>query len=467
MSLNDLKKSFYKLNSSQRSFDNWDKPELEGHKNKFKELLKDNPQQYTSFIYELISDDLVNISYIFVAIEALQEINYEFQYIDKVIKTLIEQRFKMDKYEDEYKIINLLRIIQKHIDTESEKYLDIEIFNLIKTIALNFPDRQIVIKDRDQDYNKPMDIVTTGINSARGVAVQCLIACYKMSDYSDQIFNTLNSVSENANEATRSCIIYQAAYLNHLDIQKAYELYLKTVRDFNPLLLGIPFHNGHPLFYLMNYNFSGLKEIFEKAIETEIAGEAFSNFLINAYLNNKEGSYKLLLKLLDRNKKARNNTIHVIVKECLHNNKYSLKGWRVIQYLLKYDDKENAENYNNFFLKLKVKYCPEVVTFIDTYLKSSVSSYRNEYFFKYIRDLISEDSEKCLNWLLMSNPVIPPERYHDNTALNILIESYNGIREYDKENILLEKAMDMFDNLLLIPEYRNGHLNKFLKELES
>src|SRR5690606_31636219 len=117
--------------------------------------------------------------------------------------------------------------------------------------------------------------------------------------------------------------------------------------------------------------------------------------LLNAYLNNKEGSYKLLLKLLDRNKKARNNTIHVIVKECLHNNKYSSKGWRVIQYLLKYDDKENTENYNNFFLKLKVKYCPEVVTFIDTYLKSSVSSYRNEYFFKYIRDLISEDSEKC------------------------------------------------------------------------
>lgn len=468
MSLNDLKKSFYKLNSSQLGIDNWDKPELEGHKNKFKELVKENPEKYTSFIYELISDELVNISYVFVAIEALQEIQYESIYIEKIIKTLIKQRFRINiQYEDEYKIINLLRIIENHIETDSEKYLDIEIFNLIKYIALNFPDRQIVIKDRNQEYNKPMDIVTTGINSARGVAVQCLIACYKMSDYSDQIFEILNSVSENANEVTRSCVIYQAAYLNHLDIQKAYELYLKTVGDFNPLLLGIPFHNGHPLFYLMNYNFSGLKEIFEKSIETEIAGEAFSNFLLNAYLNNKEGSYKLLLKLLDRNKKARNNTIHVIVKECLHNNKYSSKGWRVIQYLLKYDDKENTENYNNFFLKLKVKYCPEVVTFIDTYLKSSVSSYRNEYFFKYIRDLISEDSEKCLNWLLMSNPVIHPERYNDNTALNILIESYNGIREYDKENISLEKAMDMFDNLLQIPEYRNGHLNKFLKELES
>ncbi|MDR0230254.1 MAG: ATP-binding protein [Flavobacteriaceae bacterium] len=467
MSLNDLKKSFYKLNNSQRSFDNWDKPEIEGHKNKFKELVKEYPEKYTPFIYELISDELVNISYIFVAIEALQEINYEFQYIDKVIKTLIEQRIRIDEYEDEYKFINLLRIIQTHIYTESDKHLDIEIFNLIKTIALNFPDKQTVIKDLNQKYNKPIDIVTTGINSARGIAVQCLISCYKMSDFSDQIFETLNSVSENANEVTRSCIIYQAACLNHLDIQKAYELYLKTVGDFNPLLLGIPFHNGHPLFYLMNYNFSGLKEIFENAIEIEITGEVFSNFLINAYMNNKKGSYKLLLKLLDRNKKARSNTIHIIVKECLRSSNYSSKGWKLIQYLLKYDDKENAENYNNLFLKLKVKYCPEVVTFIDNYLMSSVSIYKNDYFFKYIRDLISEDPERCLNWILVSNPIILPERYYDNTALNILIESYNGIREYDKENISLEKAMDMFDNLLQIPEYRNGSLNKFLKELES
>lgn len=467
MSLNDLKKSFYKLDSSKHSFDNWDKPELEGHKDKFKELVKGNPQQYASFIDELIFDNLVNISYVFAAIEALQEINYDFPYMEKVIKALIEQRFSMGYYDDESKTINLLRIIQQHISTESTTYLNIEIFNFIKTIAINFPDRQIVIKDQQQEYNKPMDIITTGINSARGVAVQCLISCYNMSDYSNQIFETLNSVSESANEITRSCIIYQAAYLNHLDIQKAYDLYLKTIRDFNPLLLGIPFHTGHPLFYFMNYNFSGLKEVFEKAIEIEIAAEAFSNFLINAFLNNKDGSYKLLLKLLHNSKKARRNIIHVIAKECVHKDEYSSKGWRLMHYLLKYDDQDNGESYNNFFLKLNVEYSRDVINFIEAYLNSPVSNHRNEYFFKYLLDLVSHDSERCLTWLLMSNPVIPPERYHENTALNILIESYNGIREYDKENTSLEKAMDMFDTLLQIPEYRNGHLNKFLKELES
>ena len=68
-------------------------------------------------------------------------------------------------------------------------------------------------------------------------------------------------------------------------------------------------------------------------------------------------------------------------------------------------------------------------------------------------------------WFFVSNPNGFKPDYYNRSPLNVLIEAYNGIREYEKDNPVLEKAMDTFDSLLQIPPYRNVHLRTFLKEL--
>ena len=89
------------------------------------------------------------------------------------------------------------------------------------------------------------------------------------------------------------------------DIHGNLDLYLKLLRDFNPYLLAIPCHDGHPLLYLMHVNFKKLQPFFSKAILVEDAGKPMSMFLLNAYLHNLPRGYSLLKNLISINPMAR------------------------------------------------------------------------------------------------------------------------------------------------------------------
>jgi hypothetical protein len=46
-----------------------------------------------------------------------------------------------------------------------------------------------------------------------------------------------------------------------------------------------------------------------------------------------------------------------------------------------------------------------------------------------------------------------------NEPIQVILLAYNAIREYNKKDLLLERAMDAFDELLMVPEYRNSASN--------
>jgi hypothetical protein len=50
--------------------------------------------------------------------------------------------------------------------------------------------------------------------------------------------------------------------------------------------------------------------------------------------------------------------------------------------------------------------------------------------------------------------------------LQVIIDSYSTIREYESRTKSLELAMDAFDNMLKIPEYR-GNLKEMLNKLDE
>lgn len=109
----------------------------------------------------------------------------------------------------------------------------------------------------------------------------------------------------------------------------------------------------------------------------------------------------------------------------------------------------------------------QTISFINKYLKSRMGNYRSDYFYDFLRKLTPFDAEQCLIWFFSSQPERVTKDFYDKSPLNVLIEAYNGMREYDKDNVMLEKSMDTFDSLLQIPEYRNVHLRTFLRELDN
>lgn len=460
MTLADWKKSFIKLNTEERSVSDWDKPSKGGNTRNFEQYVSQDPSNFYEFIRELINEKDVDIEYILSGLEGLKKAKYSkesFQYLCLEIIKLRKEEL------DERYLSTFLRVLDYVVN--GNKTLDREIFDFIIEIIYQTPDREFT-KDVIQRDDAAMEVVTAGINSIRGMSVELLVGCYSLVEYKERIFETLEYIADTANEITRSCVIFRGAWLINLDKQKAFNLYLRLVKDYNPYLLAIPFHDGHPLVYLMNIDFKRLTAFFEKAITIKEAGEAMSFFLFNAYINNRPKAFTLLKVLLKNNPHSRQKLTWEICAHILEG-KHSAKGWSVINILLNIDDKELGESFNNCFLHIPTNMDSQTIAFMNKYIKSPIGDYRSDYFYDFLRKLIPFDAKQCLIWFFSSQPEKITKHFYDKSPLNVLIEAYNGMREYNKDNEILEKSMDAFDSLLQIPEYRNVHLRTFLKELEA
>lgn len=470
MGFDDWRKTFRKLNSAQKSMDDWDKPSLDGNREQFQLAVKEYPEYYLTFLSELIHEGDIVIDYLISGINGLNESNIDKKEVEKVILVLIQERKHLLS---DFEILQVLWMVKKICqDNSGEKCLiQRDTLEFIIDCAIQSNDRtDNLISVHGQAELIPHNLYNAGRNSIRGAAIECLVMCYNMQEYEEQIFSTLEYLASNSNNVTRSCIIMHGAYLNRLDKQKAFNLYLKCVEDYDPLLLGLSAHKGHPLYYLNYINFKELIPFYQRAIavETKEVGDSMSNFLLNAYMNDVPESYLLLDNLIKLNNSARINIIKNLSTAFKHK-KFRSKRWKLLNDILCFDNKELGEEYATFFLHVKEEYSLELETFITNYLNSPISQFKNSKFYQFLRALVRYNPEQCLSWFFLSAPDNLSEKQFSSRShpLNVLIEAYNGIREYDKENQLLEKAMDTFDSLLSLSEYRSYNLKVVLKELDA
>lgn len=463
MSLDDWRKSFLKLNTEQHSFDDWNKPTKEGNKRQFEDYVAKDSVRFYPFIVDIIIEKEIDLDYLIAGLEGLQKGDYNKDDFQKLCIDTIEKR---DTEFNEQNLASFLRVL-KYI-VRGSKNLDKRIFDFVKQIIYNYPDREFTSNIIQSD-DKGMEIVTAGINSIRGIAVELMVDCYVLEQFENEIFKTLEFVADNANEVTRSCVIFRGAWLNNLNKERALDLYLKLLWDYNPYLLAIPCHEGHPLLYHMYVNFERLQPFFTKAITIEQAGKPMSMFLLNAYLNDLPNAYSLLKNLISVSSIARQELAWYISYRVLKNEKYSIKGWNIMNLLLDFEDEELGKKINRCFLHIPnpTQIDEPLLSFINKYLQSPVGKYRDNYFYDFIRKMIPSDSRKVLEWFFESKPEDFRRDFYDKSPINILIESYNGIREYKINDSLLEKAMDTFDSLLKIEKYRSNHLRVFLNELST
>jgi|GEM_PF-2751404 len=460
MTLTDWRNSFIKLNTEQRSFDDWHKPSKGGNTRSFEQHVSQDSNKFYEFIKNLIDDEAIEIEYILSGLEGLKKAEYNKESFQHLCLGII----KLRKAELDERYLSTFLSVLNYIVNDN-KTLDREIFDFIIDIIYQTPDREFT-NDLIQRDDVAMAVISAGINSIRGMSVNLLVGCYSLAEYKEKIFETLEYIADTANEITRSCAIFRSAWLINLDKRRAFNLYLRLVKDYNLYLLAIPFYDGHPLVYLMNIDFKRLIPFFEKAITIEEAGEAMSFFLFNAYINNRPKAFTLLKTLLENNPHSRQKLTWEICAHIL-GGEHSMKGWKILNVLLNIDDKELGDRFNKCFLHIPAKMDSQTISFINKYLKSPMGNYKSNYYYDFLRKLIPLDVKQCLIWFFSSQPNKTTNHFYDKSPLNVLIEAYNGMREYSQDNNILEKSMDTFDSLLQIPEYRNVHLRTFFKELEA
>jgi len=192
------------------------------------------------------------------------------------------------------------------------------------------------------------------------------------------------------------------------------------------------------------------------------AKESLSHTLFIAWLYDYNESKELLDIALSNNISAQIKVVTVAF-DTLKKQQFASKCWDMIYSYLSVNDEKMGKTYefgihdlhNENIDKQSVEY------FLDNYVNSIVGKYRGHYFYELLLKKTKDIPRKCIKWVFSFNNHEKPNITQNslrNEPLQIIIQSYNAIREYNKEDSDLETAIDIFDEMLKVNEYRTGAL---------
>lgn len=443
MSNKDWKKSFRKYVGQKT----WDGVSEIGHNRKFEELVSLDPEKFKPLIEEIIEDESIPFSYVVYGLQGLSKGNYKpIDARDLFIRSLKCRKYKIEREYLQY----LVWLTEYFINNNA---INDEIINFLVDLAINYPD--------SESWND--DIITDGINSVRGAAFERLVRCYIYREYEEVIFSTLERIALNSAAHTRASALLHLAVLLNLDRERTIKLFIALNHDFHPKLISIGLHDGNPLRYLFNSREEYLKLIpfLSKAIEFEEAHKVLAHVLFWAWLGNFENSEKLLNSVLEASVKAKMKAVEVAFGH-LDYPEFFEKSLAILNRFLSIENKELGDTYERQFHRLSTSHFNNLYVFLSEYSRSEVGKYREYNFYQYLLKAAKDEPEKCIDLAFNFKAHVKPDIQKHilrNEPLQVVIQAYNAIRDYKNTSEYLEIAMDVFDEMLKVREYRGTALD--------
>ena len=457
MPITDMLNAFRKYDGNL----GFDKPTRQGNCMNFEALAAENPSKYDSYISTILADDSINREYAAYGISGLKKAEYDIGRIQVLTDDLCQQL--LPHINDEkalYAIMDVLR----DINYFSER-------NAMTPIMMEF--LLTVTKDYQEDVTEfegqktDMDAYNTGINRVRGSAAHQLVKCYRMTKYEDQIFDALGSCVT-ASPATRSSIILEQAFLNNLNTDKNFKLYLALTQDLAPAVVGVPLSRVHPLLYFISNPYDDeLKAYFKKLYAVPESHKMLSQILWITWVRGKAWGEVMLHELLDQSEKAKAYTLQMFQRDDVV--KYFGYVRPVAEWCANSEDAEVGRMYDFLMNDLKVLAWNDIVSVIDVYSQGKAFMYAGHNFLELMKEMSGVHAEDVLRWICKfarTEQRGDEHFYHVSSTMSILVAAYNAIRKYDKANQGVETALDTMDMLMEQKEVRRS-MKMFLYELDN
>jgi hypothetical protein len=441
--------------------EDWDRPTKTGQSMLFKSVVKNKPKFYAPAIYGALRDKSIPLEYVIAGLEGWQDGNYEIKLITKLFTSIVNQRLDVDinKNKPAY-VISLVRTTSYFI---KQDILPEPVVNFLCNVTLHF------VENRDVNDETESAPYNSGINQVRGAAASELVKCYGHPKYKDKIFESLEAIAKTASIHTRSAILLRMALLNHLDKERNLQLFLDMMYDYRPNLMAMPFHDLNPLCYFINYGFDRLTDFFKKSIDIPVCHEPMVLLLWMAFVRQMNGSQDLLNEMCEKSPKARVALINYFCtlnsRDYLEDELPYLNNFLAPQYV----DEDLANVYDLMFDCISSWTQIEKVTFTNLYLTSPMSHYAYRQFYKYLGEQALVDPHQCLRWLKQlydAKSAELKEYYSSSKFIEILIQAYNGIKQFNRSDKVLEEAMDLLDVMLSNQENR-VQMTQFLNSLDN
>lgn len=458
MKVEDMLHAFKIVDSDAMSI--YNKPTLHGECINFEILAAEDPKKYVPVIERILDNQEINREYVAYGISGLKKGKYDTDKIKELTERLIiEIGDDAVKEGNESLLMTVIRGMDYFINLRDVSPV---MMDFMCKIVKSYPDKTL----KNDDQANDSDVYNVGINRVRGCAAFHLVKCYLMKEYAEPIFEALEACKD-ATPATRGAIILQQALLNHLDPKRNLKLYLSLTEDLTPSLVRIELNDLHPLLYMINTSFEELKDFLRKLFDIEVSHDMLSQLLWLAWKNGNGQAGEMLHELLDKSEKAKaciikffnRDTIkssfdHVlpVVEWCRNGNGDDLG--RMLDFLM--DD-------------LVVFEWPQVVEMVDLYVKGSAFKYAGRNFLEMLEEQADSHPTDVLRWICEyanTEHKDSDSHYLSNQAMTVLVAAYNAIRKYDKNDELLEKALDTMDVLLMSQDVRSS-VKGFLYQLDN
>lgn len=440
----------------------FDKPTLTGHAIQLKSCAKEKPTRFANLIVKATEDPSINITYPLYGFEGLSESDIEKEKFHEVFH-VIAKRFEGDvNRNSEGLLIGFLRSLRFFLKKE---WMPEDVFDFICNAVINAKE--------DDDANKPDDKEPwqTGINRARGVAGELLVDCSIFKDeYGDRIFQVLNSITGNASIATRAALLLNGARLNMIDPEKSLNLYLKMMHDCQPTLISIPLHEMNPVVYFINYGFDKLIPLYKEAIRKRGCQNVLTETLWVAYVKDKDGAYDLINEAIHSSEEAAISFIKTVVK---YNMIPLAKSMKILVDLMSSTKEIINRNLCNVYDAYKHFSYEDLAVYTQQYLVHDCCGFASRSFYEFLSDYAKVEPSTVLKWITITYHKKkqhfqndPSSRYDVQKILEVLTQSYNGVRKYSPKDNLVETAMDIMDEILEDSRSRE-YLRGFLNELDN
>jgi hypothetical protein len=417
-----------------------------------------NPERFAKIIERLLNDSQYSIDSITEGIKGLMSAKYDNEVIKDFVNRTIARLGDLNKANDG-DIMKLLQLTDYFINSDN---LPQFVIDFICNVLTKHDD------DGSELQNTDHDLYNTGISKVNGSAGNQLVACRKHKEYMEQIFSTLESVASTASPVTRSAILLEMRQLMWLDEDRTRTLYLMLLHDYNEDLIAMPLHDYNPILGFTGKHFPMLHNLIEEALKKPRCYRVIVVFLWLAYYCGNQKAYDYILQITDKSTEAQ----VALLQQLLHENRNKTKKFadQFFYRFLDSKEKDVGAQYDTVFLYLDKWDKDDMIPFVSTYCKSCVSVFASNGVLGFMEKAAAKYPRQVLNWisLLYENKKL----HNDNNSfisseiLNIITIAYNGIHKYDKDDKTLEKALDIFDEILQNDDIRRS-TRYYLDQLDS
>ena len=404
------------------------------HSRSFEEEVSNDAERFYPLIIKLFQTENISIDYLFSGISGLIKAKYDVLKLKELYLKLINGNLNQTN--------TLYSVWHSDYFIENEA-VDLEMLNYLADLALNHsnPEKPLNLNDPLHD----------SLNSVRGAAIHKLIKCCYNPGFKEIIFSTIEQVINDPQLSVRVAVLAELAYLNHLDLDRAFKIFIKLTDTDDLMLLKNSFLAAS---YFKNEFYEEMKPLFNKIIDNEELHNDGSVLIVHNWLLGYDKKKEYYNRLISKSKTARLKSIHIAEENLFKDGSLNNKCIEILFQFLDEKEDDFASSYSGLILRKFISSNFKVLlSFMKVYAKSDLFQKDPRYFLQYLLKNTKDHPTECLELVKSMKfnrvPNIQNRGHYDTEPVQLILSIYSCLNNNFIDNKKqIEQALTIFDKML-------------------